>query len=206
MDRPRGAFVDGVMDDSPAASAGIEDEDIIVEFNGHEIEYFTDLPFYVGQYQPGTEAAVRLMRNGEIQRVTVVLGSSPTNESSVAVVDTAPERANPLGFKVAELSDETRQVAGIDGVRVAQVEDGPGREAGLQEGDVVTSLNREPVTSVSEFAAIAEALPEERLCSDSHHATRSRHHAFTGTQALIGALPVPRQQATACDLCCCRAS
>ena len=160
MDRPRGAFVDGVMNDSPAASAGIEDEDIIVEFNGHEIEYFTDLPFYVGQYQPGTEATVRLMRNGEIQRVTVVLGSSPTNESSVAVVDTAPERANPLGFKVAELSDETRQVAGIDGVRVAQVEDGPGREAGLQEGDVVTSLNREPVTSVSEFAAIAEALPE----------------------------------------------
>jgi len=127
MDRPRGAFVDGVIDESPAGNAGVQDEDIIVEFNGHEIEYYTDLPFYVGQYQPGTEAAVRLIRDGEERRLTVVLGSSPTNEASIVVEDTAPERANPLGFKISELSEETRQVAGIDGVRIAQVEEGPGR-------------------------------------------------------------------------------
>lgn len=159
MDRPRGAFVDGVIDESPAGNAGVQDEDIIVEFNGHEIEYYTDLPFYVGQYQPGTEAAVRLIRDGEERRLTVVLGSSPTNEASIVVEDTAPERANPLGFKISELSEETRQVAGIDGVRIAQVEEGPGREAGLREGDVVVSLNRQPVPSVSDFASVAESLP-----------------------------------------------
>jgi len=159
MDRPRGAFVDGVIDESPAGNAGVQDEDIIVKFNGHEIEYYTDLPFYVGQYQPGTEAAVRLIRDGEERRLTVVLGSSPTNEASIVVEDTAPERANPLGFKISELSEETRQVAGIDGVRIAQVEEGPGREAGLREGDVVVSLNRQPVPSVSDFASVAESLP-----------------------------------------------
>ena len=159
MDRPRGAFVDGVIDESPAGNAGVQDEDIIVEFNGHEIEYYTDLPFYVGQYQPGTEAAVRLIRDGEERRLTVVLGSSPTNEASIVVEDTAPERANPLGFKISELSEETRQVAGIDGVRIAQVEEGPGREVGLREGDVVVSLNRQPVPSVSDFASVAESLP-----------------------------------------------
>ena len=159
MDRPRGAFVDGVIDESPAGNAGVQDEDIIVEFNGHEIEYYTDLPFYVGQYQPGTEAAVRLIRDGEERKLTVVLGSSPTNEASIVVEDTAPERANPLGFKISELSEETRQVAGIDGVRIAQVEEGPGREAGLREGDVVVSLNRQPVPSVSDFASVAESLP-----------------------------------------------
>ena len=159
MDRPRGAFVDGVIDESPAGNAGVQDEDIIVEFNGHEIEYYTDLPFYVGQYQPGTEAAVRLIRDGEERRLTVVLGSSPTNEASIVVEDTAPERANPLGFKISELSEETRQVAGIDGVRIAQVEEGPGREAGLREGDVVVSLNRQPVPSVRDFASVAESLP-----------------------------------------------
>ena len=159
MDRPRGAFVDGVIDASPAGNAGVKDEDIIVEFNGHKIEYYTDLPFYVGQYQPGTEAAVRLIRDGEERRLTVVLGSSPTNEASIVVADTAPERANPLGFKISELSEETRQVAGINGVRIAQVEKGPGREAGLREGDVVVSLNRQPVPSVSDFASVAESLP-----------------------------------------------
>lgn len=159
MDRPRGAFVDLVMDDSPAALAGIENEDIIVEFNGHEIEYYTDLPFYVGQYRPNTEADVRLVRAGEDRRVTVTLGSSPTNEVASTSATVTPELANPLGFKIAEISEETRQVAGIDGVRVTEVEAGPGRAAGLMEGDVVVSLNRLPVSSASEFAAAAETLP-----------------------------------------------
>ena len=160
MDRPRGAFVDSVLEESPAGLAGIEDEDIIVEFNGHEIEYYTDLPFYVGQYRPGTEARVRLVRAGEARAVTVVLGSSPTNETVSTAEAAAPEKANPLGFRVSELSDETRQVAGIDGVRVAEIEDGPGRAAGLREGDVIVSLNRLATDSVGAFAEIADALPD----------------------------------------------
>lgn len=161
MDRPRGAFVDSVMPESPAGEAGIEDEDIIVEFNGHEIEYYTDLPFYVGQYQPGTRAEVRLIRRGDTQRVTVELGSSPTNEAVTELATAEVEVSNPLGFEVGELSEETRQVAGIEGVRVVGVEAGPGREAGLREGDVIVSLNRLPVDSVATFEAAAESLPDE---------------------------------------------
>lgn len=159
MDRPRGAFVDSVMEDSPAGLAGIEDEDIILEFNGHEVEYYTDLPFYVGQYRPGTEAEVVLYREGRERRVTVTLGSSPTNEIAAALPGAAATSVNPLGFKIAELSDETRQVVGVDGVRVTEVEAGPGRAAGLREGDVIVSLNRQPVTSATEFAEVADALP-----------------------------------------------
>ena len=160
MDRPRGAFVDAVMDDSPAGRAGVEDEDIIVEFNGHEIEYYTDLPFYVGQYRPGTRAEVALIRDGKRERVVVELGSSPTNELAEAAIEATPARVNPLGFKVEELSEETRQVAGLDGLRVVEIESGPGREAGLREGDVVVSLNRESVSSMADFEAAAKALPD----------------------------------------------
>lgn len=160
MDRPRGAFVDAVMDDSPAGRAGVQDEDIIVEFNGHEIEYYTDLPFYVGQYRPGTKAEVLLIRDGNSERVVVELGSSPTNEQANAAEAVEPARVNPLGFEVEELSEETRQVAGLNGLRVTEIESGPGREAGLREGDVVVSLNREPVGSIEQFEAASAALPE----------------------------------------------
>jgi serine protease Do len=160
MDRPRGAFVDAVMDDSPAGRAGVQDEDIIVEFNGHEIEYYTDLPFYVGQYRPGTKAEVLLIRDGKSERVVVELGSSPTNEQASAAEAIEPARVNPLGFEVEELSEETRQVAGLNGLRVTEIESGPGREAGLREGDVVVSLNREPVGSIEQFEAASAALPE----------------------------------------------
>lgn len=160
MDRPQGAFVDEVQPDSPAAAGGIENEDIILEFNGHAIEYFTDLPFYVGQYRPGTAAKVMLLRNGEMESLEVVLGSSPTNTVARVEPEVVRERSNPLGFRVSELSEETRQVSGINGVRIAELNDGPGREAGLLVGDVIVALNRQEVTSPEQFAAIASELPD----------------------------------------------
>ena len=160
MERPRGAFVDEVQPQSPAARGGIQNEDIILEFNGHAIEYYTDLPFYVGQYRPGTEAAVRLYRNGELIEQTVVLGSSPTNVAVAETPAARTERGNPLGFRVAELGEEARQISGLEGVRIAVLDDGPGREAGLLEGDVIVALDRQPVISADRFAEVARNLPE----------------------------------------------
>ena len=160
MDRPRGAFVDEVQPGSPAAGGGIQNEDIILEFNGHEIEYYTDLPFYVGQYRPETDADVLIYRDGELITREVTLGSSPTNVVASATPDVVRERSNPLGFRVAELSDEARQVSGLSGVRIAEINPGPGLEAGLREGDVIVSLNRQTVTTPQQFAQIANALPE----------------------------------------------
>ena len=159
MDRPQGAFVDEVQSGSPAAAGGIRNEDIILEFNGHAIDFFTDLPFYVGQYRPGTDAEVVLYRNGELEELVVTLGSSPTNIVARAEPEVVRERSNPLGFRVSELSEETRQVTGLNGVRIAEIDDGPGREAGLLVGDVIVALNRQEVRSAEEFAAIASSLP-----------------------------------------------
>ena len=105
MARPRGAFVDEVQPNSPASKADIRDEDIIIRFNEHEIEFYTDLPFYVGQYKPGTKAEVVLFRNGELLTRTVELGSSPTNVVASVIRQPSQKRENPLGFQVAELSD-----------------------------------------------------------------------------------------------------
>ena len=160
LDRPRGAFVDEVQPGSPAASGGILNEDIILMFNGHDIEYFTDLPFYVGQYRPDTEADLLIYRNGDQINRRVTLGSSPANMVADATPQLRRNRVNPLGFRVTELSEEARQVSGLEGVRIAQLGSGPGREAGLREGDVIVSLDRQPVDSTAQFSRIAEALPE----------------------------------------------
>jgi len=160
LERPRGAFVDEVQPASPAERSGIRNEDIILEFNGHEIEHFTDLPFYVGQYRPGTEAEITLYRNGERLTRTVVLGSSPTNIVAATQPEVTKDRSNPLGFRVTELSEETRQVVGIKGVRIAELDEGPGRDAGLLVGDVVVALNRQEIASSIEFSSVASNLPE----------------------------------------------
>ena len=160
MERPRGAFVDDVQPASPAERGGVRIEDIILEFNGHDIEYFSDLPFYVGQYRPGTEARMRVYRDGEMRDLSVVLGSSPTNSVAVAEPEVVRERGNPLGFRVSELSDDLRRVTGRSGVQIAELNDGPGREAGLVVGDVIISLNRQEIDSADKFASVASNLPD----------------------------------------------
>jgi len=159
MERPRGAFVDEVQPESPAAISGIHNEDIILDFNDHEIEYYTDLPFYVGQYRPGTKAEVLIFRDGELITRTVELGSSPTNIIAAVSPEPARDRGNPLGFRVNELSEETKQVTGLSGVSIAEIVEGPGREAGLVEGDVIVALNRRDIASTEQFAEIANQLP-----------------------------------------------
>jgi len=160
MERPRGAFVDEVQPDSPASRSDIRNEDIILRFMEHDIEDYTDLPFYVGQYRPGTLAEVEIFRDGEFITTKVELGSSPTNVIASISREPDRDRRNPLGFRVTALNEETRQVTGISGVRIAELGEGPGRDAGLAEGDVIVALNRREVTSAEEFAEIADQLPE----------------------------------------------
>ena len=160
LDRPRGAFVDEVQPGSPAAAAGIRNEDIILAFNGHEIEYYTDLPFYVGQYRPDTRAEVVLYRDAEVITRQVTLGSSPTNVAASRDAGVIRQSSNPLGLRVAELGEEARRVSGLSGVRIMEVSPGPGLQAGLREGDVIVSLNRQKITSTGQFARIARSLPD----------------------------------------------
>ena len=90
----------------------------------------------------------------------MVLGSSPTNVAAAEAPAARIERKNPLGFRVAELGEETRQINGLGGVRIAKLNDGPGREAGLLEGDVIVALDRQTVVSSDRFAEVVKNLPE----------------------------------------------
>src|SRR5690606_22052709 len=65
MPRPYGAFVDEVQAGSPAEAAGVENNDIIIAFNQRSIEASSQLPFYVGQVRPGTEAILTVVRDGD---------------------------------------------------------------------------------------------------------------------------------------------
>jgi len=100
-----------------------------------------------------------IFRDGELITRTVELGSSPTNIVAAVSSEPARDRGNPLGFRVNELSAETKQVTGLSGVRIAEIVDGPGREAGLVEGDVIVALNRRDIASTEQFAEIANQLP-----------------------------------------------
>lgn len=159
MPRPRGAFVDEVQPGSPAQSGGVQNDDIILAFNGREIESSSQLPFYVGQVRPGTTARLSIMRNGSVIELPVVVGSLPGGGVASSNPQSEPPRANSLGLSVSALSQEAQEVAGIQGVRVDAIDEGPASVAGLLSGDVIVELNRMPVPDVASFGRVLESLP-----------------------------------------------
>lgn len=157
---PRGAFVDEVQPDSPAARAGVLTNDVIVGFNERDIELSSELPFYVGQVRPGAEAQLHIIRAGETLRLPVVVGRLPGTDPIASADEAEAPRGNLLGLEVTGLEPQHRD-AGVDaGVTIEDVREGPARSAGLSSGDVIVALNHQDVDDPDDFHRIVQSLPE----------------------------------------------
>jgi len=162
MDRPSGAFVDEVQPGSPAEQAGVQTNDIVLAFNGIAIEESSQLPFYVGQVRPGTEATLTIMRDGQRQTLDVVVGALPGGDTMTAGVPRPAVQGNSLALTVESLDPELAQDVpelSRGGVVIDQLRDGPARAAGLASGDVIVALNHQRIESVADFDAVVETLP-----------------------------------------------
>jgi serine protease Do len=162
MENPYGALVAKVLDDSPAAAAGLEVGDVIVEFNGKKVMRSSSLPPLVGRAKVGQEAEVTVIRNKQRRNIGVQIAQLPaattrasyTPESDQAIEESA------LGMKVEELGIEVGKRLKIEnGVQVVEVdESGPARDAGILKGDVITMINNRAVGSIGDFEEITDEL------------------------------------------------
>ena len=169
MAKPQGALVAKVLDGSPAQRAGFEVGDIVLSFDGHSIERSSDLPPIVGSTRAGREVSVEVLRDGESMVLKVTTDElSDDDEHRLASADPAEDvEANRLGVVVRDLSDEERASFDVadQGVLVTGVSDGPGKQAGIREGDLVLMLNSEKVSSRDDFERLAAELPEGKAVS-----------------------------------------
>ena len=162
LDRPHGALISKVFDDTPAAAGGLREGDVIVKFNGRSIERSAELPHFVGRVKAGEMASVELVRDGEVLELDIKVGELADLGEDGARPTVGQSSSNRLGLVVAGLTDE--ELARLDipsGVRVVEVE-GPAAEAEVRQGDVITRLNNESVESPAKFNEISEKLPAGR--------------------------------------------
>ncbi len=162
MQNPHGALVAKVLDDSPAAEAGLEVGDVIVEFNGKKVLRSSALPPLVGRAKVGKSAEVIVIRDRKPQKIGVTIAQLPGSITQAAYKPEAEEETHhsALGMKVEELDDAARKRLKISsGVRVTEVDDfGPAGEAGIVKGDVITMIDNRDVESVDDFDDIASDL------------------------------------------------
>ena len=164
MDKPMGAVVLKVMDDTPAKKAGIEVGDVITHFNNKTINRSSDLPLAVGRSTIGSKVNVRIIRDGKQKRLKVKIAELPAEEE-LAQKDSKPieTKSNRLNIEVAALTKEQKQRANVDnGLVVQQVEDGPASKAGIRRGDILLKLNGEKITSTKQFLNIVKNLPDDK--------------------------------------------
>jgi serine protease Do len=154
-----GALVSVVTPNSPGAEAGIKQGDVILSFNGTEVKQLRDLPRLVAAAAPGSMATLKVWRKGQSTEVQVKLGQAPENPQVAAAEGQSARqgRAEAAGLHLAPLTGDLRRELRLgrdaQGVVVTEVEDGSAADAvGLRRGDVLVSINQEPVNSPEQAA------------------------------------------------------
>ncbi len=172
MEKPEGALIARVLEDGPAARAGLEVGDIVLEFDGKPVANSSDLPPIVGRTRVGARVPVKILRAGKSLTLTVVTAELPEEEElklGAAPHADAPGTASDdrLGIKVRELTAEERAELQLDsdGILVDEVRNGPARRAGVRSGDVLLMLNNEKVADVATFRRLAKTLPAGKAVS-----------------------------------------
>ncbi len=165
LSKPSGALVSFVEEDGPADDSGIRIGDIILEFDGKEVQTSAELPHIVGRTKPGSRVVVVVLRDGKKKNIKVKVGQLDAGGEETVAGKSSTEPENRLGMQVAPLEAELKSRWQIDsGVRITQVAEGsPAAMAKLRPGDVLTLLAGKPVRSPKDFERIVAALPAKKM-------------------------------------------
>lgn len=156
-DSTDGVLIGDVMKDGPAAKAGLQAGDIVIELNGSKVESANELRNMVASTAPGTDANLVVFRGGEQINLTVKIEQLNTEKVALATGRTEQnEEVSDLGVTVETLTPQLASQLGADdnlsGIVVTQVEPGSlANRIGLQQGDIIVALGEESMDNVTKF-------------------------------------------------------
>jgi len=165
--------VEQVMPRTPASKAGIQVGDVVVAVNGKPVEVPGQLTRAVAAVAPGNKVSVTVLRDSKKHDIAVAVAQRPDEESLArgeapeeGEGEAAPAEAKgpKLGLRLQALTADIARELKVDadsGVVVAEVSpDGPAASAGVQRGDLIVEVNRQPVKKPEQIAhLISKAKP-----------------------------------------------
>jgi serine protease Do len=153
----KGALVADVTKDSPADKAGLKSGDIILEFDGKQIQEMNNLPRLVAATPIGKKVKVKFLRNGKAETVMAIIEQLKDGGES-AQTGAVQER---MGMTVEELNPDLAARIGIKetkGVVVMAVKPGGlAEEAGIAAGDVIKEINGTTIHTAADFTKAVSA-------------------------------------------------
>ncbi|MCG7853062.1 MAG: PDZ domain-containing protein, partial [Methanosarcinaceae archaeon] len=150
----KGALVGDVTTGGPAEKAGMQRGDVIVSFDGKEINDSSELPYRVAATPVGKVVSVEVIRNGQKESLQVKIGELQEAAKPSRRVGEAKRGPN-LGMHLEALTPEIARsfrLSETSGVVVVEVaEGGPAAEAGVQPGDIILEVDREPAKDLEQL-------------------------------------------------------
>ena len=166
----KGAFVASVLPGGPAAAAGIQAGDVIVDFNGKAVTRSDDLPQIVATTAPGSTVPLKVIRDGKDRTLSVKVEELnlelETDRQADAAGGAGGDTGSGFGITLNNVTpDVARQFevpAGTRGAVITEVDpDSPAARV-LQPGDVILQVNRQPVASANDAGAALRSVAAGR--------------------------------------------
>jgi len=171
LKKAEGALVASVIEDGPAARAGIKPRDVILEFDGKHVNEMRKLPRIVAATPVEKAVSVKVWRDGKVKMLSVMIGRLDEKE----VVASAGGKSGPktaehvlseLGLTVSLPTPEVLQrfdlAEGVDSLVITDVDaDSAAYEEGIRAGDLLTEVNQKKVSSPKDAAELVKAAKKD---------------------------------------------
>ena len=173
----KGVLISDVNENGPSAAAGMKRGDIVIAFNGKEVQGVSQLRNLVARTMVGKDAQVKVLRDGKEQTISVKVAERPSDEL-LAKKEAAPPKEQGETIKPPDNVLASLKIQALDnalmsqlnipakttGVVVTSVEPGGQAEAaGLQRGDIIQEVNHETVKTVDEYLKAANKIKKDEL-------------------------------------------
>jgi len=168
MKKPSGALVANVLPNSPAEKADIRVGDVIMKFEDQDVTNSGALPPMVGRTAVGESVTLNVIREGKVVSIKLEVGELPDEESPVLAQQSETiAKDTVLGLEAKPLTPQQRKELEIEsgGIVITRVHEGPAKESGIREGDVLQMINNEKISDVEQFKKLVEKLPKGKFAS-----------------------------------------
>ena len=168
-----GAVVSSVAPGGAADKAGIQPGDVIIEFNGRPVPNSNNLVNMVTATKPGTSVPVKVVREGRDRTLNVTVdeldlqaerGRQGRNSEPPEPAEQGSESFGlTLGNLTPQRSRQLQLPSGQTGALVTEVDPNGPSAGALRPGDIITAVNRQPVTNATEAGRVLRQVQAGRI-------------------------------------------
>ncbi|HEY8592507.1 MAG TPA: Do family serine endopeptidase [Sphingomicrobium sp.] len=172
IQKDRGELVRTIVPNGPAARAGLQQGDVITKVNGEQVTPEQTVSYLIANNKVGSRIPLEIIRNGRPMTLQVTLADRPTEEALNRIAggeqgsseqgNSAVSAQKTLGLSLAPLTPELARSANLPatarGVIITAVDpNSDAAEQGLRRGDLIMSVNNQPVTAPAQVIAGVDA-------------------------------------------------